>query len=166
MLGTHAPRVNVVPRARPALRRSTILITLLAVAFLIAGLSVAYRQARPRVASESVPKLDLDDTTLVTRALEQIPMDSTAIKQGWVDEVKGIEVARLAPDQLERFVRFANARQCTCGCGFTLAACRTYDPTCPVSEPAAEALRDSILAGHLKSAEGLRTRTGLPPGHP
>ena len=72
----------------------------------------------------------------------------------------------------QRFLRSANSltlglARGRCGCGYTLAACRTYDPTCPESGPVAEALRDSILAGHVRSAEGLRARPGAADvGHP
>jgi len=96
---------------------------------------------------------------LVARALAQPgPIDSTALKTGWRDDVRGIDLAAFTPKQRELFVRYANAEPCTCGCGFTLAACRAYDLTCPVSLPRVEALRDSVLAGLVTSAAGLRER--------
>ena len=98
---------------------------------------------------------------LVARALAQIPpapIDSTEIKTGWRDEVPGIDLAALAPARREVFLRYANSEMCTCGCGFTLAACRTYDTTCPVSLPRVEKLRDSVVAGRVASARGLRER--------
>ena len=100
---------------------------------------------------------------LIARALRQVPdapPDSTEIKTGWRDEVRGIDLAVFTPKQREIFVRMANAQACTCGCGFTLAACRENDLTCPVSLPRVEALRDSVLAGYVKSAAGLRARPG------
>lgn len=146
------------------MKRNSVLVALLTIGFLVAGIGIALRQTRPPGAGTPAGEVDPDDSTLVARALAEIPEDSTAIKQGWVDEVRGIEVAMLSPERLERFVRFANARQCTCGCGFTLAACRQYDLTCPVSQPAAEALRDSIAAGFLTDVVRLRVRpVGLAP---
>ena len=103
---------------------------------------------------------------LISRALGQIPPavpDSTEIKTGWRDEVRGIDLGVFTPRQRELFVRYANAEPCTCGCGFTLAACRENDLTCPVSLPRVESLRDSVLAGRITSANGLRQRpTGGP----
>ena len=131
-----------------------------AIAFLALGLTVLVRQWRPapQNASPSAPA-DTGDA-VIDQALGQIPaaVDSAEIKSRWMDDIKGIEIGALEGAQRELFVRFANARRCTCGCGFTLAACRTYDPTCPVSAPILEALRDSISAMRIRSANGLRER--------
>jgi len=75
----------------------------------------------------------------------------TSDKSRWVDEVKGFDVADLTPTRRATFVRFANAERCTCGCGYTLAGCRSYDPTCPVSEPRVQKLLDSVRAGRYSS---------------
>ena len=107
---------------------------------------------------------------LIARALAQSPAsppDSTEIKTGWRDEVRGIDLTVFNPAQREIFVSLANAEACTCGCGYTLAACRENDLTCPVSLPRVEALRDSVLAGQVRSVAGLRQRPralGLHPG--
>jgi hypothetical protein len=85
-------------------------------------------------------------------------IDSTAIKQRWVNEVRGVDVSMLDPDMRTLFVRFANARQCTCGCGYTLAGCKASDMTCEVSGAALEALRDSIRLGRIVTARGIRER--------
>jgi hypothetical protein len=97
---------------------------------------------------------------VIDRALAQIPalVDSAELKSRWQDEVRGVDVAALDPARREIFLRAANAQRCTCGCGFTLAACRAYDLTCPVSLPRVESLFDSVRAGRIKSAEGLRER--------
>jgi len=84
--------------------------------------------------------------------------DSAALRVRWVDDVKGLEFADLDPRRREVFLRFANARSCTCGCGYTLAGCRAYDPTCEVSLPLAQALLDSVRSGAVSSARGLRER--------
>ena len=74
------------------------------------------------------------------------PADTGAAvdKSRWMPEVKGFDVSDLTPERREMFVRFANAQRCTCGCGYTLAGCRTYDPSCPVSGPRVEKLLDSV----------------------
>ena len=82
------------------------------------------------------------------RAVAQAPGTSRDVanpdSNRWVDEVKGVDVTGLDGGRREVFMRFANAERCTCGCGYTLAACRTHDPTCEVSLPLAVALLDSI----------------------
>ena len=102
------------------------------------------------------PLAGVDDP--VTRSLRMTEPDSTEIKQRWVEEIPNLDVSMLDPTQRETFVRFANAEQCTCGCGFTLAACRAYDATCDASGPRVEALRDSVAKGLVKLRKGLRER--------
>ncbi len=79
-------------------------------------------------------------------------------KNAWVDEIPGIDASGLDPARREVFLRFANAQRCTCGCGFTLAACRRYDSECDVSGPRVQRLLDSVAAGLVRDAEGVRER--------
>jgi hypothetical protein len=82
-------------------------------------------------------------------------------KSRWVSEVKGFDYSDLNRDRRTRFIRFANAERCTCGCGYTLAGCRTYDPSCPVSGPRVQALLDSVRAGlHVAPATVRRRHAG------
>ena len=105
---------------------------------------------RPAATADENPSDDV-----VAQALRQArggsaaPADTGAAedKSRWMPEVKGFDVSDLAPERREMFVRFANARRCTCGCGYTLAGCRTYDPSCPVSGPRVEKLLDSVRTG-------------------
>lgn len=156
-------------------RRRSILptvVALLAVASLAAGGVAWWRSMRP-VAPPAAerPAFDVpeaapptaDDTALVAsddvieRALGALsPADSAALRNRRVEEVKGVDVSMLTPPQLATFIAFANAERCTCGCGFTLAACRTYDPSCEISLPIAIALRDSIVAAAAKRPSGGR----------
>jgi len=143
----------------------------LALVALLAGLVVWFVQWRavspPPPPADPLAAFDDSSDAVVDRALGQIPVDSTELKQRWMDEVRDVDLARLSPRQLERFVRFANAQRCTCGCGYTLAACRTYDPTCPVSLPILESLRDSVLAGLTGGVSHLRARPDdEEPSHP
>ena len=94
----------------------------------------------------------------VHRGLRGGAEDSTAIKTRWVDEVAGFDLAGLDSTRREIFVRFANAERCTCGCGYTLAACRAYDSSCDVSAPRVQSLLDSVRAGHVRSLAGIRRR--------
>ena len=110
---------------------------------------------RTRLAAD----LDPSDQAII-QALRQARADSAAPalpgsdedKSRWMAEVKGFDVSDLPALRRDVFVRLANAQRCTCGCGYTLAGCRTYDPSCPVSGPRVEKLLDSVRAGHYSSA--------------
>lgn len=134
---------------------------LVAIAALGVGVAVWYASWRP-VQDARVEPAPLDpgveDTSesIIDRALAQIPVDSAVIRVQWMDEVRDVDASALTDPQRDVFVRHANARFCECGCGFTLAACRVYDPSCPVSLPLLEALRDSVAAGRIRSVRGLR----------
>jgi hypothetical protein len=131
-------------------------IALIATTALIAGLSVAWWLARPQPppGDGSTPDAGLDPAGSGAGAAP----DSAEIKSRWVDEVPGFDLEDLSPARREIFVRFANAQRCTCGCGYTLAACRVYDSTCEVSTPRVQALLDSVRAGRIASASGIRER--------
>jgi hypothetical protein len=145
-------------------RLAPALIGVLVVAGLAAGGVAWWRSMRP-VAPAVPPRLEVPapaplgpaDTALagrgdvIERAMRgAAPGDSTAMRNRYADEVKGVDVTMLAPPDLATFVAFANAERCTCGCGFTLAACRSYDPSCETSLPLAISLRDSIVAAASK----------------
>jgi len=99
----------------------------------------------PSPATAEEPVADRADDRAVEQALEMASRSvASRDTNRWVDEVKGVDITGLDGRRREAFLRFANAERCTCGCGYTLAACRTYDPTCEVSLPLAVALLDSI----------------------
>ena len=138
---------------------------MIVIAILAVGLGMAYRQWRASRAP--VPPgvmAQMSDTSatdsVVAQALRQIPalVDSEAIKNNWTENVRGVDLAALRPERLDLFLRFANSERCTCGCGYTLAACRAYDLTCPVSLPRVQSLYDSVANGVIRSAAGLRQR--------
>jgi hypothetical protein len=108
--------------------------------------------------SSSGPTPDTTTDAAIEQALGAARIDSVAYKSRWLDEVPGISLTSLAPKQRELFLRFANAERCTCGCGYTLATCRASDMTCEVSGPHLEALLDSVRAGRITSARGVRMR--------
>ncbi|HEY2955172.1 MAG TPA: hypothetical protein VGK89_07980 [Candidatus Eisenbacteria bacterium] len=134
-------------------------IALVAIAALIAGLAAAWWQWRPHPRPAPAPEVNLDPAAgMIHQALGE---DSTAIKQRWVEEVPGFDLAGLDSARREIFVRFANAERCTCGCGYTLAACRAYDSTCEVSAPRVRTLFDSVQAGRItRVGAGIRRRPG------
>ena len=46
----------------------------------------------------------------------------------------GVNTAGLTPEQRAAALHKFNAETCTCGCKFTLAQCRIYDPACKLSQ--------------------------------
>jgi hypothetical protein len=143
-------------------------LALVAIAVLVAGVGIAWRQSRvPRVpGSQAAPAAEpaTEPSTeppgqVVEQALRQAaPFDSAAFKQRWIDEVRGADLSGLDSTRRELFLRFANAEQCTCGCGYTLAGCRASDMTCDISGPRVTALLDSVRTGRLHGARGIRSR--------
>ena len=49
-------------------------------------------------------------------------------------ELPGVDFSGLTPKQRQIALRKFNAEGCTCGCKFTLAQCRIYDPDCATSK--------------------------------
>jgi hypothetical protein len=106
-------------------------------------------QRSPAVTGEP----DTSGEDVVARALRLAAIDSTK-KRVWVDDIPDLDLAALTPAARETFMRIANGRSCTCGCGFTLASCRRFDSECEFSGPRASALYDSARSGKLAHADG------------
>jgi len=133
----------------------------LALVALAAGVAIAVRQWSPRPQSPH-------PAPVVQDIRQSMPHDSIHArfaresdgdeKNQWRDEVPGVDLDRLSPQRREIFIRIANTRRCTCGCGYTLAACRTYDTSCEKSLPKATALLDSVAHGWIADASGARER--------
>ncbi|OGF14396.1 MAG: hypothetical protein A2W00_12920 [Candidatus Eisenbacteria bacterium RBG_16_71_46] len=129
-----------------------------AILVLAAGGGLLYRQAiRPPAATPPAVELD-PGGDVVEEALRLAGIDSLAARGRWVDEVPGVDLAALPPARREVFLRFANARRCTCDCGYTLAGCRNFDASCETSAPSVAALYDSVRAGFIRIADGVRER--------
>lgn len=111
----------------------------------------------PAPAPASAPARTSETETSDERAARLAAIDSTQ-KTAWVDEVPGVDVSRMTPERRTLFVSVANTRRCSCGCGFTLAACRRFDSECDVSGPIVARLADSAAAGLLRDPGGLRHR--------
>ena len=141
----------------------TLSVAVVTLAALVAGVWVALAYLRPPPNAPAPPpraEAPADSTLpgdIVDQALD-LAADSVAIKHRWVDAIKELNLAKLSAPRREVFIRFANARACTCGCGYTLAGCRVHDSTCEISGPLVRALYDSVLAGRITRAEGIRER--------
>jgi thiol-disulfide isomerase/thioredoxin len=54
------------------------------------------------------------------------------------NELPGVDLSKLTPQQKQVALHKFNAEGCTCGCKFTLAQCRIYDRNCPISKSRTE----------------------------
>jgi len=136
----------------------------LALAALVAGLLLAVQHWRPQSAPDTAPPpvtmADPKGDTL-EQALRIARGDSASgepqPKDRWLNDLKGFNILDLSDTRRAALLRLANAERCTCGCGYTLAGCRAYDPTCPVSGPRVQRLLDSVRAGRVPD-QPLRAR--------
>ena len=139
------------------------LIILLALIVGIAAWAASWHRLPLKTAATAPRKILAPEDTAVTdraidRALAVTQLDSVAYKSRWLDDVRGVDFSALDAKKREVFLRFANAERCTCGCGYTLAGCRASDMTCDVSGASLQALLDSVRAGRITSARGVRSR--------
>jgi thiol-disulfide isomerase/thioredoxin len=65
----------------------------------------------------------------------------------------GVNMAHLTPEQRAAALHKLNAEACSCGCKFTLAQCRIYDPPCTVSRDRAAAIVKEVSAAKQKERE-------------
>lgn len=128
----------------------------LAIAALVAGVLLAVQHGRPSSAPDPAPPpatagVPAGDT--LEQALRIARADSASgnslPKDRWLNDLKGFNILDLSDTRRAALLRLANAERCTCGCGYTLAGCRAYDPTCPVSGPRVQRLLDSVRAGRV-----------------
>lgn len=133
------------------LRRPTAWAALAAIAMLVTGVALVMRSARrpapppPAPATGAVAPGDSGSDRAIGEALKQAESD----KDRWVEEVPGVDLSGLDSARRAFFLASANAQRCTCGCGYTLAGCRAYDPTCEKSGPRVAALLDSVRRGRI-----------------
>jgi len=63
----------------------------------------------------------------------------------------GVDMTALTPEQRAIVLHKLNAENCTCGCKFTLAQCRIYDPPCKFSQDRAAAIVKEVSASSEKA---------------
>ena len=100
------------------------------------------------IVQEHRGQLDPDVTEQEVRSLLALRTDATVeIVKGrrafehddaFVTDVPGVDLTGLSPQQRDAALKRLNAEKCTCGCGLTLARCRSDDSSCGVSLPAAQ----------------------------
>lgn len=63
----------------------------------------------------------------------------------------GVNTSSLTPEQRAVAMHKFNAESCTCGCKFTLAQCRIYDPACQISKDRTAAIVKEVGSGQEKA---------------
>jgi thiol-disulfide isomerase/thioredoxin len=61
------------------------------------------------------------------------------------NELPGVDLSKLTPEQKTIALHEFNAETCTCGCKYTLAQCRIYDRNCQISKTATSKIVAALL---------------------
>lgn len=64
----------------------------------------------------------------------------------------GVDTSNLTPEQRAIAIHKFNAESCTCGCKYTLAQCRIYDPACQMSKD-----RTAAIVKEVSTTDGKAT---------
>jgi thiol-disulfide isomerase/thioredoxin len=75
----------------------------------------------------------------------------------------GVNTAGLTPEQLASALHKFNAETCPCGCKFTLAQCRIYDPACKLSQDRTAAIIKEVSAAPEKAKPEAPAGSPAPP---
>jgi len=68
-------------------------------------------------------------------------------------ELPGVNLSKLNPAQRAAALHKLNAENCSCGCNYTLAQCRIYDPGCRISTARAEKIvKEVSMDAKVKTA--------------
>jgi len=69
----------------------------------------------------------------------------------------GVDMSNLSAEQRDAALHKFNAESCNCGCKFTLAQCRIYDPACAISQQ-----RTAEIVKQISDKEGAQPKEGGP----
>lgn len=78
----------------------------------------------------------------------------------------GVDTSKLTPEQRAAALHKFNAETCDCGCKFTLAQCRIYDPACKMSKDRTAAIVKEVAATEEKAKPEVPAETPAPPVAP
>ena len=67
-------------------------------------------------------------------------------------DLPGVDLSKLTPEQRKAALREFNAQACKCGCKYTLAQCRIFDPACATSQKATAKIIADLSASHAPAA--------------
>jgi cytochrome c biogenesis protein CcmG, thiol:disulfide interchange protein DsbE len=79
------------------------------------------------------------------------------------NELPGVDLSKLTPEQKRVALHRFNAETCTCGCKFTLAQCRIYDEYCATSKPRTAEIVAAIRRGTGQKDTPTHTKPETPP---
>jgi len=68
------------------------------------------------------------------------------------NQLPGVNLSKLTPEQRQAALHRFNAEGCTCGCNFTLAQCRIYDRNCSISKGRTEKIIEEVRGGVKEKA--------------
>jgi thiol-disulfide isomerase/thioredoxin len=74
----------------------------------------------------------------------------------------GVDLTNLSPEQRDAALHQFNAEACDCGCKFTLAQCRIYDPACQTSQKRTAEIIKSVLKQEDKEHKKQEEQTSPP----
>jgi len=74
----------------------------------------------------------------------------------------GVNTDGLTTEQRAAAMHKFNAEACTCGCQFTLAQCRIYDPACKISRERTAAIVKEVSGGKVHSEPGVPAEPAAP----
>jgi len=80
------------------------------------------------------------------------------------NELPGVDLSKLTPEQRIVALRRFNAETCTCGCKFTLAQCRIYDHNCPISGPRTAKIVADVARGQSSKPASAPVKSEASPG--
>src|SRR5579864_4722339 len=79
----------------------------------------------------------------------------------------GVDTSKLTPEQRMAALHKLNAESCDCGCKYTLAQCRIYDPVCKMSkERAAAIVKEAAKVPPKDAPENTAPPVSSPPSAP
>src|SRR5579864_6980017 len=79
----------------------------------------------------------------------------------------GVDTSKLTPEQRMAALHKLNAASCDCGCKYTLAQCRIYDPVCKMSkERAAAIVKEAAKVPPKDAPENTAPPVSSPPSAP
>jgi hypothetical protein len=78
----------------------------------------------------------------------------------------GVNTTELTPEQRTVVLHKLNAESCDCGCNYTLAQCRIYDPACHVSKDRAAQIIKEVSSKSETAAAPTGAPAPAPPASP
>jgi cytochrome c biogenesis protein CcmG/thiol:disulfide interchange protein DsbE len=76
------------------------------------------------------------------------------------NQLPGVNLSKLTPEQKQAALHRFNAEGCTCGCNFTLAQCRIYDRNCSISKGRTEQIIEEVRGGVKEKAAPAENSAG------